>query len=70
MQIYMYVHTRERVSRPGFDGVKIKLLLLLLMSTLKLLILSSEHVMTQLPWVGERSSLFNFFKFSFRTTLN
>ena len=30
MQIYMYVHTRERDSRPGFDGVKIKLLLLLL----------------------------------------
>ena len=29
MQIYMYVHTRERDSRPGFDGVKIKLLLLL-----------------------------------------
>ena len=27
MQIYMYVHTRERDSRPGFDGVKIKLLL-------------------------------------------
>ena len=26
----MYVHTRERDSRPGFDGVKIKLLLLLL----------------------------------------
>ena len=26
-QIYMYVHTRERDSRPGFDGVKIKLLL-------------------------------------------
>ena len=25
----MYVHTRERDSRPGFDGVKIKLLLLL-----------------------------------------
>ena len=24
----MYVHTRERDSRPGFDGVKIKLLLL------------------------------------------
>ena len=23
----MYVHTRERDSRPGFDGVKIKLLL-------------------------------------------
>ena len=30
MQIYMYVHTRERDSRPGFDGVKIKLLLYLL----------------------------------------
>ena len=29
MQIYMYVHTREWDSRPGFDGVKIKLLLLL-----------------------------------------
>ena len=29
MQIYMYVQTRERDSRPGFDGVKIKLLLLL-----------------------------------------
>ena len=27
----MYVHTRERDSRPGFDGVKIKLLLLLLL---------------------------------------
>ena len=27
MQIYMYVHTRERDSCPGFDGVKIKLLL-------------------------------------------
>ena len=25
----MYVHTRERDSRPGLDGVKIKLLLLL-----------------------------------------
>ena len=25
----MYVHTRERDSRPGFDGVKIKLFLLL-----------------------------------------
>ena len=24
----MYVHTRERDSRPGFDGVQIKLLLL------------------------------------------
>ena len=24
----MYVHTRERDSRPGFDDVKIKLLLL------------------------------------------
>ena len=23
----MYVHTREQDSRPGFDGVKIKLLL-------------------------------------------
>ena len=33
MQIYMYVHTRERDSRPGFDGVKIKLLLLLLFHT-------------------------------------
>ena len=32
MQIYMYVHTRERDSRPGFDGVKIKLLVLLLYS--------------------------------------
>ena len=31
MQIYMYVHTRERDSRPRFDGVKIKLLLLLLL---------------------------------------
>ena len=30
MQIYMYVHTCERDSRPGFDGVKTKLLLLLL----------------------------------------
>ena len=29
----MYVHTRERDSRPGFDGVKIKLLLLLLLET-------------------------------------
>ena len=27
----MYVHTRERDSRPGFVGVKIKLLLLLLL---------------------------------------
>ena len=26
MQIYMYVHTREGDSCPGFDGVKIKLL--------------------------------------------
>ena len=26
----MYVHTRERDSRPGFDGVKIKLLLILI----------------------------------------
>ena len=25
----MYVHTRERDNRPGIDGVKIKLLLLL-----------------------------------------
>ena len=31
MHLYMYVHTRERDSRPGFDGVKIKLLLLLLL---------------------------------------
>ena len=29
--IYMYVQTRERDSRPGFDGVKIKQLLLLLL---------------------------------------
>ena len=27
----MYVHTRERDIRPGFDGVKIKFLLLLLL---------------------------------------
>ena len=27
----MFIHTRERDSRPGFDGVKIKLLLLLLL---------------------------------------
>ena len=25
LPIYMYVHTREREIRPGFDGVKIKL---------------------------------------------
>ena len=24
LPIYMYVHTRERDIRPGFDGVKIK----------------------------------------------
>ena len=28
MQIYMYVHTRERDSRPGFDGVKIKVIII------------------------------------------
>ena len=36
----MYVHTRERDSRPGFDGVKIKLLLKLLLLLLLLLIKS------------------------------
>ena len=35
MQIYMYVHNRERDSRPGFYGVKIKLLLLLLKQFLR-----------------------------------
>ena len=35
----MYVHTRERDRRPGFDGVKIKLLLLLLLFTAYMLLL-------------------------------
>ena len=33
----MYVHTRERDSRPGFDGVKIKLLLLFNNNKIRLL---------------------------------
>ena len=35
MQIYTYVHTRGRDSHPGFDGVKIKLLLLLLLNKIR-----------------------------------